>query len=109
MPSGKELEAGRLIMKVLRVPSADFCFRKEFSCSRIPRPYDGSRMSGKAVNFGLVGFGAWGRMHAQSIAMNREASLVGITAPSEASRAEAAQLFPTVKVFADHREMLATC
>ena len=66
-------------------------------------------MSGKAVNFGLVGFGAWGKMHAQSIAMNPDAHLVGIVAPSEASREEARKLYPDAKVFTDHREMLAAC
>lgn len=66
-------------------------------------------MSGKAVNFGLVGFGAWGRMHAQSIAMNPDAQLVGIVAPSEASREEARQLYPDAKVFADHRQMFGAC
>jgi len=43
------------------------------------------------VKFALAGFGAWGKFHAQSIAGNPEAQLVAITAPSEASRAEAAQ------------------
>src|SRR4051794_12217227 len=66
-------------------------------------------MSGKAVNFGLVGFGAWGKMHAQSIAMNGDARLAAIVAPSEASRAEARQLYPDAQVFADHWEMLAGC
>jgi myo-inositol 2-dehydrogenase/D-chiro-inositol 1-dehydrogenase len=66
-------------------------------------------MSGKAVYFGLVGFGAWGKMHAQSISLNDEAQLAGIVAPSEASREEARQMYPDAKVFADHRKMLAEC
>lgn len=66
-------------------------------------------MSGNPVKFGLIGFGAWGKMHAQSITMNGEAVLEAITAPSEASREEARQLYPGVKVFADHRELLASC
>lgn len=66
-------------------------------------------MSGKAVKFGLVGFGAWGKMHAQSITMNADAKLAGITAPSAASQAEARQLYPEAGVFADHRDMLAAC
>ena len=64
-------------------------------------------MSRPPVRFGLVGFGAWGRHHAQSIAAHREARLVAITAPSEASRAAAAQAHPTAQIFSDHRQMLA--
>lgn len=59
------------------------------------------------VRFALAGFGAWGKLHAQSIAMNPEAKLVAITAPSEASRQEAAQLYPEAKIFADANEMIA--
>lgn len=58
------------------------------------------------VKFGLVGFGAWGKMHAQSIAMNPEAKLAAIAAPSASSRAEARQLYPDAQVFASHDEML---
>ena len=59
------------------------------------------------VRFGLVGYGAWGQHHAQSIASNPEAQLVAIAAPSEASRAAARLAHPTAQVFADHRQMLA--
>jgi len=59
------------------------------------------------VRFGLVGFGAWGRYHAQSIAANPAAQLVAITAPSEASRAAALKEHPTARVFSDYRAMLA--
>jgi myo-inositol 2-dehydrogenase / D-chiro-inositol 1-dehydrogenase len=64
-------------------------------------------MSQEPVRFGLVGFGAWGQMHAQSIAMNPEARLAAIVAPSAASREAAAKAYPDARVFADHREMLA--
>lgn len=64
-------------------------------------------MSRPRVKFGLVGFGAWGRYHAQSIAGNPEAQLVAITAPSEASRAAAAAAHPEARIFPDHRQMLA--
>lgn len=59
------------------------------------------------VRFGLAGYGAWGQLHAQSIAMNPEARLAAITAPSEASRDAARKAHPQAMVFADHREMLA--
>lgn len=65
-------------------------------------------MSQNPVRFALAGFGAWGRLHAQSIAENPEASLVAITVPSEASRAEARRLYPEAKIFADAQEMIST-
>jgi myo-inositol 2-dehydrogenase / D-chiro-inositol 1-dehydrogenase len=64
-------------------------------------------MATSPVRFGLVGFGAWGQHHAQSIADDPGAELVAITAPSAASRAEAARLHPRARIFADHRAMLA--
>lgn len=64
-------------------------------------------MSEQPVRFGLVGFGAWGRHHAHCIEAHPGARLVGIVAPSEASRAAAAKAHPRTKVFADYREMLA--
>ncbi|MES2597830.1 MAG: Gfo/Idh/MocA family oxidoreductase [Verrucomicrobiota bacterium] len=59
------------------------------------------------VRFALAGFGAWGKFHAQSIAQNPEARLVAISAPSEASRAEARQLYPDAQIFADSLELIA--
>ncbi len=64
-------------------------------------------MSEQPVRFGLVGFGAWGQHHAQSIAAHPEAQLVAIVAPSHASRAAAAKAHPQAKIFSDHRAMLA--
>ncbi|MFM7605626.1 MAG: Gfo/Idh/MocA family protein [Prosthecobacter sp.] len=59
------------------------------------------------VRFALAGFGAWGKFHAQSIAGNPEATLVAISAPSEASREEARKLYPEAQIFADSLEMIA--
>ena len=64
-------------------------------------------MSHPPVRFGLVGFGAWGQLHAQSIAGNPEAQLVAIVAPSPASREAAAKAHPAARIFFDHRQMLA--
>src|ERR1041384_252830 len=64
-------------------------------------------MSRPPVRFGLVGFGAWGQFHAQSIAMNPEAQLAAIAVQSAASREAAAKAYPQATVFADHREMRA--
>lgn len=59
------------------------------------------------VRFALAGFGAWGKLHAQSIAGNPEAELVAITVPSEASRAEAQSLYPHTQIFAEAEEMIS--
>ncbi|RFC48588.1 MAG: myo-inositol 2-dehydrogenase / D-chiro-inositol 1-dehydrogenase [Verrucomicrobia bacterium] len=59
------------------------------------------------IRFALAGFGAWGKFHAQSIAGNRDAKLVAITAPSEASREEAWKLYPEAQIFADSLDMIA--
>ena len=64
-------------------------------------------MTRSPVRFGLVGFGAWGQFHAQSITGNPEAQLLAIAAPSAASRDAAAKAYPTARVFSDHRQMLA--
>lgn len=60
-----------------------------------------------AVRFALAGFGAWGKHHAQSIAENPECQLVAVTAPSEASRAEAKELYPNARIYSDALEMIA--
>ena len=64
-------------------------------------------MTRPPVRFGLVGFGAWGQFHAQSIAGNPEAQLLAIAAPSAASRDAAAKAYPKARVFSDHQQMLA--
>src|SRR5687767_5409486 len=64
-------------------------------------------MSLPPVRFGLVGFGAWGQFHAQSIATNPQAELLAITAPSVASRDAAAKAYPRARRFSDHNQMLA--
>ncbi len=58
------------------------------------------------VRFALVGFGAWGKFHAQSIAENPDAALVAIAVPSEASQDEAAQLYPQAKIFSQAQAMI---
>lgn len=59
------------------------------------------------VRFALAGYGAWGRYHAMSIEGNADAELVAVTAPSEASRAAAAEAHPQARLFADAAEMIA--
>jgi myo-inositol 2-dehydrogenase/D-chiro-inositol 1-dehydrogenase len=64
-------------------------------------------MKNGPLKFGLIGFGAWGRCHANAIAKTAGVELSAINAPSEASRAGAKEAFPEAKVFADYRELLA--
>lgn len=59
------------------------------------------------VRFALAGYGAWGRYHAASITGNPDAALVAVAAPSEASRAAAAEAHPAARIFADPLEMIA--
>jgi myo-inositol 2-dehydrogenase / D-chiro-inositol 1-dehydrogenase len=63
-------------------------------------------VSSDLVRFGLVGFGAWGRHHAQAIAKTAGATLAAIAAPSEATRAAAREAFPEADVCADYRELV---
>jgi len=59
------------------------------------------------VKFALAGFGAWGKLHAKSIHDNPDARLVAITAPTEATRTEAAATYPGARIFATAAEMIA--
>src|ERR1041385_5557858 len=59
------------------------------------------------VQFALAGFGAWGKLHAKSIAENPDARLVAICAATEATRAEARTSYPEAKIFSDPLEMIA--
>src|ERR1700749_3463454 len=64
-------------------------------------------MTSGPLKFGLIGFGAWGRCHANAIAKTKDAELAAINAPSDASRAAAHEAFPNAQVFGDYRELLA--
>jgi myo-inositol 2-dehydrogenase/D-chiro-inositol 1-dehydrogenase len=58
------------------------------------------------VRFGLVGYGAWGRHHAQAIAKTAGAELTAIAARSNATRETAQQDFPQARVAADAKELV---
>lgn len=64
-------------------------------------------MADGPLRFGLIGFGAWGRCHAEAIAKTSGAVLAAIAAPSEASRAAARDAHPQAQIFSDYRELLA--
>jgi myo-inositol 2-dehydrogenase / D-chiro-inositol 1-dehydrogenase len=63
-------------------------------------------MSESPVRFGLIGYGAWGRHHAASIAQTDGAELVAIAEPSEDSRKEASEAHPNVAVLLDYGELV---
>jgi len=58
------------------------------------------------MRFGLVGYGAFGRLHAQSIAKVADASLAAICARSDEAAAAAAADFPGVTIHRDHRALV---
>lgn len=57
---------------------------------------------------GLIGYGAWGSQHARVISANPGAQLIAIAARSAETRAMAQQDHPTIRAFADYREMLTS-
>ncbi|MPY88258.1 MAG: gfo/Idh/MocA family oxidoreductase [Luteitalea sp.] len=59
------------------------------------------------VKFGLIGFGAWGRCHAEAITQTGGAELVAIAGRSAASCDAAREAFPRATVVADYRELLS--
>lgn len=63
-------------------------------------------MSFRTINFGLVGFGAWGKLHAQSIAATEGAKLCAIIALTKETRQEARKLYPEAVVLADYRDIM---
>ena len=64
-------------------------------------------MATTSLGFGLIGFGAWGRFHADAIAKTKSATLNAIAAPSDASRRAAEEAFPNARIYTDYRELLA--
>ena len=59
------------------------------------------------MRVGLIGFGAWGRHHADAIAATPGLELAGICAASEATCAAAAEAFPGIPVVADYQRLIA--
>src|SRR3954470_8653249 len=63
-------------------------------------------MANSSLGFGLIGFGAWGRFHADAIAKTGGAELKAIAVRSDASRRAAQEAFPHAQIYADYRELL---
>jgi myo-inositol 2-dehydrogenase / D-chiro-inositol 1-dehydrogenase len=61
----------------------------------------------RAVRVGLIGYGAWGRHHAQAITSVPEADLTAICVRSDDSAADARREYPRATLFTDYRELLA--
>jgi len=59
------------------------------------------------IRFGLVGYGAWGRHHAEAIANTPGARLAAIACRTEATAEAARRDFPGVPVHLDYRQLLA--
>ena len=60
-----------------------------------------------SVRFGLIGFGAWGQHHANSICKTKGAELLAVAAKSDTSVAAARDAHPQAEVFDDYRKLLA--
>ncbi|MEM7022453.1 MAG: Gfo/Idh/MocA family oxidoreductase [Pseudomonadota bacterium] len=58
------------------------------------------------MRFGVVGYGAFGRLHARSISKVDDAALAAICARSDEAAAEAAADFPGVAIYRDVRELV---
>lgn len=58
------------------------------------------------MRFGLIGYGAWGRHHAEAISRAKDPELVAIACKSEETQAQAMAEHPGVEVYRDYRELL---
>jgi myo-inositol 2-dehydrogenase/D-chiro-inositol 1-dehydrogenase len=63
--------------------------------------------AGAPMRFGLIGYGLWGRLHADAIRKAPAATLVAIACASQETAAAAARDLPGVSVYRDYRELLA--
>jgi len=59
------------------------------------------------MRFGLIGYGAWGKLHAEAIRKAHGAELAAIACASEATAAEARGRYPDAVVHGDWRALLA--
>jgi myo-inositol 2-dehydrogenase/D-chiro-inositol 1-dehydrogenase len=59
------------------------------------------------MRFGLIGFGAWGRFHAEAIRKAPGAELAAIACTSEATAGQAKERYPDARLHLDWRELLA--
>ena len=57
------------------------------------------------LNFGVVGYGAWGAHHADTISRTPGARLISIATPSADSQERAKKAFPAAEIFSNYHEM----
>src|SRR5206468_9364717 len=62
---------------------------------------------GGSMRFGLIGFGAWGKFHAEAIRKAPRAELAAIACATEASAAAAREKYAAAAVHQDWRALLA--
>jgi len=58
------------------------------------------------MRFGLIGYGAWGRHHAEAIGKADDAELIAIACKTEKTSELAKQEHPGVSVYRDYRDLL---
>jgi myo-inositol 2-dehydrogenase/D-chiro-inositol 1-dehydrogenase len=63
--------------------------------------------AGGAMRFGLIGYGLWGKHHAEAIAKAPGAELAAVACHSEATAAAARQRFPGIPVHVGYNALLA--
>ena len=61
----------------------------------------------RPMRFGLVGYGLWGRLHAEAIRKAPDAELVAIACATRETAAAAERALPGVPVYLDYRALLA--
>jgi myo-inositol 2-dehydrogenase/D-chiro-inositol 1-dehydrogenase len=61
----------------------------------------------QSVNFGLIGYGAWGSHHAKAIVEHPQAKLKAIAAKSTATLEKAKNQHPDAALYRDYNDMLA--
>jgi myo-inositol 2-dehydrogenase/D-chiro-inositol 1-dehydrogenase len=59
------------------------------------------------MRFGLIGFGAWGKFHAEAIRKAPGATLAAIACSSDATAAAAQSAYPDARVHRDWRQLMA--
>ena len=59
------------------------------------------------MRFGLIGYGLWGRLHAEAIRKAPDAELVAVACASRETAAAAERALPGVPVYLDYRALLA--
>jgi len=60
----------------------------------------------RSIRFGLIGFGAWGKHHADAIQKTADAQLIAIAARSEESASVARESYPQAEAYTDYRRLL---